>query len=351
MGIRRVRPRHVGLVHEPGAVAAPGGDPVPEPRRAFLAEGRRRRALLRGPGRPASRSRPGGAARRRGSRGRAGPRLRDALAPSVAEAAAVGPPACALRPRLPVAVLRLAFRARVLGCPRPLLRALGPGPARPARLARQGPAGLHARGPGGGRRPRPRLLRRRTRSRPDPGRGRPRAPRLDGPVDRVARRRVLGPADDDRRAALDLPVPSRRLLGHGPSRKRARHRLDRRPGARGLRLRLPLGAALRARGGFRHERPLGRGPQPHLLLCRRAGPAAGPSRPAGRPGDRARASLRAAGALGLAGELRLREAAGRGIGEKPGRRAPRARGPGRGRPPAAARALRRLVLPGAGERP
>ena len=109
----RLRPRHDGVVDQPGPLAAPGRGPVPERGPLVLGAGRGRRSRpgrdLGRPRRPAPGPGPGRAPRRRGTRGRAGPRLRRPLAACASPDDPLGPAARPLRARLPVVGLRLAL--------------------------------------------------------------------------------------------------------------------------------------------------------------------------------------------------------------------------------------------------
>src|SRR6185436_7178585 len=118
-------------------------------------------------------ARPGrrGAPRRRPAR--RGPRRghRYPAAPADWTVAAVGFAAGGFGPALSMDVLRLALAARLLGDPRPVQRAVGPGARWPARVAGQGPARLHPRGDGGGPWHGPRVPPRRALAGGDAGRG------------------------------------------------------------------------------------------------------------------------------------------------------------------------------------
>src|SRR6185436_20339862 len=101
------------------------------------------------------------------------------------------------------------FRIALAPGPDPaLLRALGRGASRPARLAREGPVRLHPDRADRGGWAGARAALRRSGARRHLRGGRPRALAVRGPVGGVARRRVLGPAAHDGRAPAALPVPA-----------------------------------------------------------------------------------------------------------------------------------------------
>ena len=161
LGRGPVRAGHDRLVHQPGALAAPGGRAVPVPG-AALPRARRGRHRVGRPRGPAARAHG-----RRAPRGRrAGGRARR----SRSRSAGRGASSCSRSAPRPWPRWSLAYNAWAFGSPLAhgfsgsasrFSRDLGRGPGGAAGLAGQGPAVVHAGRGDGGRRPRARVPLRR----------------------------------------------------------------------------------------------------------------------------------------------------------------------------------------------
>ena len=237
-------------------------------------------------------------------------------------------------------------RARLLRERVAVLRGVGPRASRAARVSGQGAARLHARDPGRAGRDRDRVPERRALVGGVAARGRRRALGAGRPLERMARRRELGPADDDGRAAAAGRVPARRVQPAAERDRRPGRALHRGAGPGRVRVRLPLGAALLAgRGRARHRRAVGRGAEPDPVLRAAAGGDPRAARGGGRSGLGARAPGGAVRRQRVADHARLGPAARGRRGGHPRGRVPRPRRAHRGRAGAAARALGRGPLP------